>query len=343
MKKFIVGILGIITFIFRLFGDVPSSLPFGSRELLQAYALQNTAEARAGIGSDSIVGGNNATYFTRKVANGVQGIEALRSAMFSFNIENPKDSVYLWSQLTDNDGNVLVGGSSSKMTVKSDVGVYRLTDKKVVMSYSDKLPIIFPGAQAAQVFIHNEKGETIRRDDVKVQNGKILFPVALAGKVSLLVYVENSEGRWEGNLYKNDGTLKVKPDSVVSGIESQIDNTVFVTDSDLNNVVMKSDGGMGNNTLFVLTLNKRRNEHFFAQTSEGYFFTGYNIMKAGETIPKNWVTPKQYEVAQDLNEGVYYIWFTWNESEFKSYQLWYAPPQNDGGGYGKGSEENPTY
>jgi len=326
MKKFIIGIISILAFTVGLLGDVPKSLPIGSRALLQAYALQNTAVVQAGIGSDSMIGGDNTTYFTRRVSNGVQGIEALRSAKFSSSVENPNDPVILWSQLSDKDGNVLASGRSSKKTVKSDAGVYRLTDNKVTMYYSsDILPIVYPDAQMAYVFIRNEKGETVSQDNIKVKNGKILFPVALAGKASMMVYVENSEGRWEGNLYMADGSLKVKPDSVVGGIEPQIDNTVFVTDSHLNNVVIKSEGGMGDNTLFVLTLNKKKNEHFFAKTSEGHFFTGYYIMKAGEEA-KWWPTPKGFEVSQELGDGIYYIWFTWDENEFQEYERYYEPP-----------------
>ena len=79
MKKFIVGILSIFAFIHGLFGDVPSSLPIGSRQLLQAQALQNAAVANAGGWSSSTLGGNgNITYSTRKVANGIQGLEALK-------------------------------------------------------------------------------------------------------------------------------------------------------------------------------------------------------------------------------------------------------------------------
>ena len=344
MKKFIVGILSIFAFIHGLFGDVPSSLPIGSRQLLQAQALQNAAVANAGGWSSSTLGGNgNITYSTRKVANGIQGLEALKTMMFSFNIENPKDPVTLWSQLVDKDGNVLVNGRSTKNTVKSEPGVYGLVDNRVVMYYSDKLPIVFPEAQAAYVSIRNEKGETIREDSVKVQNGKILFPVALAGKSSLVVYTEDSTGGWVANLYKSDGSLSVKPDSVKSGIDPLIDNTVFVTDSHLNNVIVNSEGGKGNNPLFVLTLNKKTGVNFFATTSEGYFSTGYYVMKAGESTPKKWETPKGFEVVQELADGVYYIWFTWDQNEFQEYQQWYAPSQDNGGDYGLGHGQDPTY
>lgn len=341
MKKFIIGILGIITFVLRLFGEVPSSLPIGSRALLQAYAFENSAEAKAGIGSASAISGGN-TYFSKSVRNGSHAIEVLRTARFTFNVENVKNPANLWAQIEDKDGNVLMSGSDQKEVVMSQFGFYQVKDKALPMSYSPSLPIRFPGVQYAYVYIRDEEGKTIRQDNVPVRNGNILFPSAIAGEVSLKVAAVDESGKWVEYLYSKDGWRNVDPDRVFSGLEPKVENTAFVTDSHLNNVIVDSKNGYGNNTLFVLTLNQNQLVNFFAMTSEGYLATGYYIKKDKQPV-NYWEIPKGFEVAHDLEWGTYYVWFTWNKDEFQEYQQWYSPPQNDGDGYGKGSSKNPTY
>lgn len=341
MKTKVLAIIGFIAFILRLIGDVPDKLPTGSRALLQAYAFEMASEVKAGIGSVSIVGNGN-TYFSRAARNGAHALELMASAKFTFSVENGNDPVYLWAQIEDEDGNVLISGSAQKSIVMSRFGFYQINDKQVEMEYSQSLPIHFPGVQSAYAFIRDENGKTIRRDFIPTRNNKILFPVALAGEVSLQIFASDESGEFREYVYYNDGWRNPEPTKVMTGIEAKVENTIFVTDSFINNVVLESKNGIGDNPLFVLTLNQNQLVNFFAMTSEGKFATGYYIKKDKGPIMR-YEVPQGFEVAQDLEWGTYYVWFTWNDEEFKENKRWYAPPQNNGDGYGKGSEENPTY
>lgn len=342
MKKFILSILGILVFIHGIFGEAPKSLPIGSRQALQAFALQSVRSVEAGIGSQSIVGNNNQPYISKKVSNGLQALDVIRKANFSYTVENPQDTVSLYVNILDEDGSTILYGNSTKKTTVFGPGFYKPVDTDIKLYYQmDNISIPFPEAYAANAFVRNDKGETIRQDNLRVKNGKIFFPAGLVGQVSVRVFTADASGKGAQYLYAKDGGLKQSIDMVsFVGMTPTVDNTVFVTDADLNNAVIKSQNGFGDNTLYVVTLNKARNLLLFAKTTEGAYCNGFSIMKAGDTKPASWPIPKGYEVAQNLTDGVYYIWFSWDPKDFTEYKIPYAVP---GDGYGKGFEENPTY
>ncbi|MDO8571402.1 MAG: hypothetical protein Q7R79_01875 [bacterium] len=307
--------------------SVPSKLPTGSVGEIQAYALEHTSQVRAGVGSESQVNGSRRTYVDKRINGAGAALALLASSSFEFNVENPKDDVYLWVWLYDDDDNAVVYGDARKKLVVAKGGNYRPEDLKITLRYAEFVPIAISDLRSAYVAIQDDKGKTIRHDRIEVRNGKMVYPVALAGNAPIHLFIGDDYTEY---LYSKDGLQKLPEQVNTGGVDVSIDHTLFITDGNVNKVVVPSENGRGYNYVIELTLTKAQPVQFFAQTSEGASSTGYIIKKKGGA-PVPWTVPKGYEVVQQLAEGTYYIWFSWDPQDFEPYDLYYAPPDNGGG------------
>jgi len=181
-------------------GDLPSTLPITSPEVLIANAKRMVSKVAVYVSSRGFVHGapGTVTYFEKEYVSSVANqpdfgefLAIVSTANFSFETRNPNDPIEVLVAFRDKDGRGLFQGSQSFKLVKNPNGSYAppTAEIKVQVWPNGDLPLEIAGADWVEIALLNERGETseTRSLDRDQRTGNFLFPLWLTGQRNVLV------------------------------------------------------------------------------------------------------------------------------------------------------------
>lgn len=312
------------------------SLPIGSKDLLRTYAIEQSSQITAQIGTTIPTGGDRYQY-TSVLKNTAAGISnTIAGMLLSIDVANPNDWIYVYNAVYNEDGDTLFSGSKH-FKLENGKGGYALSVGygDVPLNLSHTVPIKVDAVRYAYISIMGENGQTQQMESVEVRDGKIYFPRSLAGEnaiLSLLIGDEWHHWSVQNGSYINPEHFNINLTSGIEGISSFKDQNVIVR--------IQTKNGVGKNQTAEVEVTGKSliTASFF--TNEGKWFQGAWVRKAGATELVYYPAVVDERLSMMLihipvQAGVYYIIPDWHEADLVEPEDPYYPPY-DGGGGGKG-------
>ncbi|MEX0931213.1 MAG: hypothetical protein WDZ88_00520 [Candidatus Paceibacterota bacterium] len=316
MKKIIMMVTLLVTLsASALFGRESLSM-IRSQDALRTYAIE-IADV-VGVSVRTAVSNNGSSVSRKVLGTTTEGIiGTIRSVPLTVTVTNPDDPVFLYASVSSSNGHPLFSGSKS-FKLDSSKGVGYVLPKgygDVVLRMEQNIPITMKGVRHVAFYYKNEEGEVVARQYLTVSGNQIFFPSRLAGKNAILVaHTEEGVYHWDVATGTRIFTEKydVSANSSIEGI-----TTVFHSDFW---VEITTQGGVGKNTTVEFITAQRSglvNGSFY--TSEGRWFTGAYVRKAGTTewvhYPALYDSQSVYINFSVQKESVYYVIPEWKEGD----------------------------
>lgn len=321
------------------FADVPQSLPIGSLSALRGYAIEQASSADASVSSLSSVQYKYVWQDWSSTKLGSELLAVISSLdLKGFSVENPKDPLYLYVDVSNRTGDRLFSASNVIQPVTSGIAwALPPTAGNIKLVLADTVPIAFEGLYGAGLRYKDPSGRTFQFEDIQVRDGKVYFPKALAGNpsVTLWLYVNVNDGSSKTFVYspKDNGKI-VDPTVLNVTLSPSIEG--YAPFQDANPALfVPSAGGVGINPTVELVLTSGRSVIVSAVTTELRQATAFWVRARGDVRPTRYSAGGGSAMIT-LPAGVYYITPEWNPSEFKDAAQTYTPYQPYYGGGEKG-------
>lgn len=316
----------------------PSSLPTGSLGALRKNAFERVKYGWTSTYSQSIRSETESVTTVNASGSSPNGIlSGLSSADFRFKVTNTNDWCSAWSQLIDEDGNVLFYGGNSFKPEKVATNSYVIpASAKYELELGYTVAIDAGEAEWATILFRDSAGNIQWQEDVRVYNGYLQFPQAYAGRNGEIIL--RSGGYTAAYTLKGD---KI-PDIFVSG-------NALVT---LGNYKEVNDGGLLNGQDLTVTtivdvsttswqqapvvrveIKSARKVNFVTAVSKNGNIVEYaqtaSIRANGDTVEVP-APCQQGSASFNLQPGVYWM----NVNDLATLQRYQPQPPYYGGGAG---------
>lgn len=347
MKRTIALMVSVLSVMSTFAQDLPM---IQSKDTLRTYALEQSADVAASINA-SLPVGNDSYDFVPVSEPTAEGISNTIAGMnLSVDVANHNDPLFIWAGAYNVDGDPLFTGWKQFWLVNGKGG-YALPDGygDVTMELFDNIPIRVGGAQSAIINIKDSNGQTIMGASVRVENGKVYFPRQLAGTNAILsVYVTGSKEVGPGWLYWDvSNGSKITPEHFGVTLKTTIRGVVSAKDTASNHtntvtLVVPTTNNIGENLTIEYKSNGRGLLRLFSWTSEGKWFKGAWVRKAGteQWIPYTATVtapPTAVFIEVPVQSGIYYVVPSWDPQDLtEPADPWYPPYDGGSNGGGKG-------
>lgn len=215
----------------------PETLPIGTKAQLKNFALNSVVHGQAILYTETQVYTPESVgsfYVTGSDADDVLTQLNTPSNVFSIKTYDKTAPLYLWSSLTDKDGDALFRGNANPQTTESGGGL-RLQNANLNLKMSWTIPIPIANVQSATIKHVNADGSTWN-EELYVHNGKVFFPVQSAETQGTLIvgrYPQNGNAPagYEFNLaYDIKSSTRVNSTAITGNSFAAIENHVKFSD-----------------------------------------------------------------------------------------------------------------
>lgn len=223
-------------------GELPSTLPITSQEVIISNAKRKVAKVVANVWSRGLVHGapETVTYFEKVYVPSVANqpdfsefVAIVKLARFSFETRNPNDPIEVRVGFRNRDGRDLFSGSVWFKLVQDANGNYvpPSPEIKVRVWPSGDLPVEITGADWVEIALLNEQGETTetRQLDRDQNTGDFMYPLWLAGQKNVLVTAFDN---------REDGTTVKAVYSAQTGTRQPVVSSALWVSAVLENVIV---------------------------------------------------------------------------------------------------------
>lgn len=197
MKTKILAVLSILvaTSVLGETNTPPASLPIGSKEELNAYAVGLTSIGYISYGGNTVLQNSaSKTFFQYNIGDIDDLLTALAGSQSSFDVANTADTINVYASVFDKNWQQLFWGNSNVLPEKVGT-LWRPALSPVKMQLSSWIPIPFKGVMSALLIIRDSNGNVSDFRYLKASDGSISFESALAGwGTELLVTHDTGNG-----------------------------------------------------------------------------------------------------------------------------------------------------
>ncbi|MES2060115.1 MAG: hypothetical protein V4438_03730 [Patescibacteria group bacterium] len=157
-------------------GEPPASLPIASKAMQKAFNWSEAHHGYAYIWSESLLtsfGEIRNINVTGKNADDV--LKKLSSSSFQTRTYDKSKPVYIWSYLSNDDGDQLFQSNFAEVKLIEKAGVLTIQSTPIELQMAGYTPIEFPNAVSARIEHVGANGEKWE-EELQVYNGKIYYP-----------------------------------------------------------------------------------------------------------------------------------------------------------------------